>query len=224
MRKPGRWVGGLLLTAGLACGDDGTGPPGQPAIAKATPSGDAQSGAPGAQLPSPLRVTVHQGGVPEPLVTVTWTVSSGGGSVSPATSITGGSGIAQTIWTLGPSAGAQSVQASASGVSGSPVTFTATAQIPTASATVSVQNDIFSPDVVLLTVGGTVTFDYPASARQHNVLPVPPATIPSSPGAPAFLDGPRSFSVTFSSAGTFAFYCSNHGSPGTGMRGQIVVQ
>jgi plastocyanin len=224
MRKRGTWVGGFLLAAGLACGDDGTGPPGQPTIAQATPSGDAQLGAAGAQLSSPLRVTVTQGGAPEPLVTVTWTVTSGGGSVSPATTITGGSGIAQTTWTLGPSAGAQSVQASATGVSGSPVTFTATALVPTASATVSVQNDIFSPNVVLLTVGGTVTFDYPGSARGHNVLPVPPATIPSSPGAPTFLDGPRSFDVTFPSAGTFAFYCSNHGSPGTGMRGQIVVQ
>ena len=60
-------------------------------------------------------------------VTVTFTVSSGGGSVSSASATTNASGIASVTWTLGTSLGQNTMTASVSGLSGSPLTFTATA-------------------------------------------------------------------------------------------------
>lgn len=74
----------------------------------------------------PTAVTVKatdQFGNPAPGVTVTFAVTSGGGSVVTPVP-TGGDGTAQTTWTLGPTAGSQTMQAS--GV-GTPIVFTATA-------------------------------------------------------------------------------------------------
>lgn len=45
--------------------------------------------------------------------TITWTVLTGGGSVSPATSVTNAQGVASTTWTLGPAQGEQTLQARA---------------------------------------------------------------------------------------------------------------
>jgi hypothetical protein len=61
-------------------------------------------------------------------VTVTFAVTNGGGSVSGATPTTNSSGIATVgSWTLGTTAGSNALTATASGLSGSPVTFTASA-------------------------------------------------------------------------------------------------
>src|SRR5205823_8639834 len=61
---------------------------------------------------------------------VTFAVATGGGSVEPtAPVVTGANGIAAaTSWTLGATAGSNTLTASAagSGISGNPVTFTAT--------------------------------------------------------------------------------------------------
>ena len=64
--------------------------------------------------------------------TVSWAVASGGGSVSVAQSDTNSEGIAAVIWTLGTVAGDQTAIATASGLNGSPLTFTvnATADAP----------------------------------------------------------------------------------------------
>src|SRR5439155_14807172 len=61
-------------------------------------------------------------------VSVTFAVASGGGSVTPTTPVTtNASGIAEvTSWTLGPTAGPNSLTATSTGLTGSPVTFTAT--------------------------------------------------------------------------------------------------
>jgi hypothetical protein len=61
-------------------------------------------------------------------VSVTFAVASGGGTVVPTTALTTDvNGIAQvTSWTLGTTAGANTLTATATGLSGSPVTFTAT--------------------------------------------------------------------------------------------------
>src|SRR5207247_371767 len=54
-------------------------------------------------------------------------VTSGGGTVTPTTVSTNGSGIAAvTSWTLGGTAGTNTLTATAAGLTGSPVTFTAT--------------------------------------------------------------------------------------------------
>jgi hypothetical protein len=57
-------------------------------------------------------------------VSVVWTVSSGGGTLSPNVSNTDGQGIARSTWTLGSSVGTQ--QAAAAVVGAGSVTFAAT--------------------------------------------------------------------------------------------------
>ena len=59
-------------------------------------------------------------------VAVTWAVTKGGGSIPPS-STTNANGIATAPWTLGDTAGAQNATAAVSGLTGSPLTFTATA-------------------------------------------------------------------------------------------------
>jgi len=117
-----------------ACGGDGPptmNPPPPPpptrTVAKASPSGDGQTGVVQTALANPLRVLVTDGGAPEAGVSVTWGGSGTAASFSPSSSITDASGIAQTTWTLPRQAGAPSASATVSGAGGSPVSFTATA-------------------------------------------------------------------------------------------------
>ncbi|HKT60757.1 MAG TPA: Ig-like domain repeat protein [Gemmatimonadales bacterium] len=90
-------------------------------------SGDSQTAPVSAALPDPLVVEVTDGfGNPIPGVAIAWTVD-GGGSVSDATTTTGADGLTSVHRTLGPNAGTQRTLASAPGLAGSPVEFTATA-------------------------------------------------------------------------------------------------
>jgi len=101
-------------------------------------AGNAQSAAASTLLPTPLAVLVTDvGGNPIAARAITWAVVTGGGSVDSATSHTSVAGIATTRWTFGASAGAQSVSATSSGLTGSPLTFTATASGGVASTTVT---------------------------------------------------------------------------------------
>jgi hypothetical protein len=82
--------------------------------------------------PDPSVIVKDAGGNPVSGVQVTFAVASGGGSVSGATPSTNGSGIATVgSWTLGPTAGTNNNTLTAtitgSGISGNPVTFTASA-------------------------------------------------------------------------------------------------
>src|SRR5918994_1971193 len=70
-------------------------------------------------------------------VAVTWTVASGGGSVSPASATTGADGQASTGWTLGPSIGTQGVEASTPGAGSVRFEATATAGAPSLLALVT---------------------------------------------------------------------------------------
>ncbi|MEJ7809014.1 MAG: Ig-like domain-containing protein [Gemmatimonadaceae bacterium] len=91
-------------------------------------SGNGQSGVANAQLPSSLvvRVTDAAGnGVSG--ASVTWSVVSGGGTVSPSVVTTDAGGMASVRWTLGPQQGQQSVRASVGTLA--PVTFTASAGV-----------------------------------------------------------------------------------------------
>lgn len=70
-------------------------------------------------------------GNPKSGVTVTFAVASGGGSVSGATATTNADGVATVgEWRLGADPGTNTLTATATGYSGSPVTFTATAVAP----------------------------------------------------------------------------------------------
>jgi hypothetical protein len=90
-------------------------------------SGNAQVGAPGAQLGQPLRVqTLDFDGEPTAHLRVQWSVVSGAGEIEPRNSFSDADGIAQATWTLGASDGPQQVQAFVR--KGQPVIFEATAQ------------------------------------------------------------------------------------------------
>lgn len=215
----------LIVAAASACGGGDGAPTGgsTPTMAKASPSGDAQTGAPGAQLPDPLRVRITQGGNPVSGRTVNWSITSTGGQVNPATTQTGADGIASTVATLPASAGTMTVQAAASGVTGSPVSFGLTAAAIGLQANVQVVNNDFTPSSVSVRAGGTVTFTWGTGSVLHTVTPVAPATIPISPGHPALLSAPNEFVTTFPTQGTFTYFCTNHGTAQSGMRGTVTV-
>ncbi len=98
------------------------------AASLAVNGGNAQSGAISLALATPLSVAVTDAfGNAVAGVAVSWNVATGGGSLGNATTTTNSSGIATNSWTLGSLVGGQSVSASASGLAGSPVTFSATA-------------------------------------------------------------------------------------------------
>ncbi|MSR22975.1 MAG: hypothetical protein EXR92_05450 [Gemmatimonadetes bacterium] len=89
-------------------------------------SGDGQSVVRSGALPVDLTVHVRDRlGNSVSGVLVTFQVTTGGGSVTPASRMTGADGRASTAWTLGPQLGAQTVSAVTSGLT--PVQFTATA-------------------------------------------------------------------------------------------------
>ncbi len=85
--------------------------------------------------------------------TVSWSVASGGGSVSAAASTTNASGIASITWTLGTTPGSQSATATATGLSGSPLTYSATA----VAGPVSASHSTLSTDTTSLPADGTST-------------------------------------------------------------------
>jgi hypothetical protein len=131
-----------------------------PATQIAIGSGNGQTAAAGAALPAPLVVVVRDAAnSPVAGVTVNWAVTSGNGSVSGATSTTAADGQAQINWTLGSTIGSQSVAATVIGLTGSPVTFSATATAPPAtqmalvsgnSQTAAVNATLSAPLVVIV--------------------------------------------------------------------------
>ena len=91
-------------------------------------AGNGQSGVVGTALATADSVAVKNAvGLPVQGVPVHWAVGPAGGSMNPATSLTDVNGIASSRHTLGPGAGTQTATASVGGLTGSPVTFTATA-------------------------------------------------------------------------------------------------
>lgn len=76
-------------------------------------AGDGQEGLPEQPLPLPVEVRISdQWGNAIPDVTVTFEVLTGGGSVAPAEVTSNVEGTASTQWTLGPTAGEQTLGAS----------------------------------------------------------------------------------------------------------------
>ena len=89
-------------------------------------SGDNQSGTVSKPLANPVGVQLVDG-AGKAVSGVLVQFQTTGGSVAPASIATDNSGQAQTVWTLGPTAGAQTLTASAAG-SALTVTFTAQAK------------------------------------------------------------------------------------------------
>jgi hypothetical protein len=94
-------------------------------------SGDNQTGTAGQTLSSPLVVVAKDASAnPVSGIPVMFAITSGGGSLSTSQAATDASGQASTLLTLGASAGTTVVTATANGLAGSPVTFSATATPP----------------------------------------------------------------------------------------------
>ena len=82
---------------------------------------------------------------------------------------------------------------------------------------VTVQDNSFNPSSTTIAVGQTVTWTW-AGANQHNV------TWDSGSPAASPTQSSGTYQRTFSQAGTYAYHCTIHGSPGAGMHGTITVQ
>src|SRR4051812_17717367 len=106
-----------LAVAGCGGGDNTVQPIVPSTIAQC--AGMDQTGVVGLALADSLsvRVTDSQGN-PAPSVTVTWSVLSGDGTVSPGSSITHANGVASALFTLGPAEGPQQAQAAVAGLTG----------------------------------------------------------------------------------------------------------
>jgi hypothetical protein len=90
-------------------------------------SGNNQTAVAGAALAAPLVVRVADAnGNPISGATVTWATTAGGGHVSAATSTTDSTGQASVIATTGTTAGSNTFTAAIAGLTGSPVSFSAT--------------------------------------------------------------------------------------------------
>ncbi|HKW40094.1 MAG TPA: Ig-like domain-containing protein [Gemmatimonadales bacterium] len=97
------------------------------AAAVALNGGNAQTDTIGASLATPYSVKVTDANNnPVGGITVTWAVTSGGGSITPS-SVTSPTGIATATRILGTTAGPQGSTATITGLAGSPVSFVATA-------------------------------------------------------------------------------------------------
>jgi adhesin/invasin len=170
-------IGVTLIT--LACGGGGGGTPPGPTptqIAKtATNNGDSQVGPTGQALPTPLAVVVRDASNASVTgVTVSWAAAAGSGSVTPQSN-TDANGVATATWTLGANAGPLTATASKSGLTGSPVTFSATGQIQ--GATQLTQTTAASGNGQTDTVLATLANPYRVIARDQNNAPVAGLTV-----------------------------------------------
>ena len=111
-----------LVTSFAACGGDKpSGPSGAPTQLVAT-SSLSLAGRAGLVAPESLAVVASNPSGVRPNVVVTFTVLTGGGSLSSATAITNSLGVAQVRWTYGGLVGAQTVRATVDTIT--PVVFT----------------------------------------------------------------------------------------------------
>ena len=119
----------LLVAVSLSCGGDGPNPPTPEPAVLAMAGGDGQSAPVGTPLPNPLVVEVlDDAGDPAPGVPVQWE-AIGGGSVSAVVVNTGEDGRSSVQRVLGTQPGEQTTTATVAGLEGSPVEFTATAEV-----------------------------------------------------------------------------------------------
>lgn len=185
----------------------------------AASAGNNQTATVSEELPVPFQVTVKdQFGNPVAGTSVAWAVTAGGGSIAPPTTTSSAAGVASATLTLGPAAGANTATATSTGLTGSPVTFTATGEVVPATSEVDVGNDFFQPASIQVSPGTTVTWTWNAGAGSHSV---------QSLGSPSFMSstimsgGGSSYSVTFNTPGTYQYDCAVHG---TAMSGTVIVQ
>ena len=177
-------------------------------------SGNNQSAAPGAALPSPLVVRVTNAGS-DPLsgIDVAWTVVTGGGMLGSTSSATNAQGEASNTYTLGPNSGANQVSAAVADMTNINATFTATGVAGTG-ANVSIGDNFYNPVSVAVSTGESVLWEWTGD-NPHTVT-FDDMNITSSSTQTS-----GTFTATFPNSGTFTYFCSVHGR--TVMSGQVVV-
>jgi len=195
------------------------------------PGGDGQTGEIGSQLASPVQARVtdqHGNGVQG--IAVDWAAT--GGTPSSPSVTSNASGVSSVNVTVDGPAGPIVITATAGQLSGSPLTFNATAVMPApppTSIAITVGNDFFrsnrnqtSPADDTVAVGGTVTWTWAPTAVSHTVTSNPPPGFTSSSTQAA----PSNYQFTFPTAGTYRYYCAVHASAAStgGMIGRIVVK
>jgi plastocyanin len=114
---------------------------------------------------------------------------------------------------LSANLGAHTATATATGLGGSPATFTTTAANIT-NVTVGGATNVFNPANVTIALNGTVVWTWAASnVLQHNITFAAggPSNIPDQASGTA--------NRTFAAAGTFNYQCTNH----VGMTGSVTV-
>lgn len=119
--------GGLVAACSSSTKPDDSVDPGPPVNIQST-SVTSQSAAVGGNVGARPTVRVTDAdGISVPGVEVIFAVTAGGGSLTSAVRTTDAQGLAQVgSWTLGPAEGANTVTATSTGLTGSPVTFNAT--------------------------------------------------------------------------------------------------
>jgi hypothetical protein len=183
-------------------------------------SGDGQVGVGGTPLGSPfVAKVVDQYGNGIPGTTVTWTATTGGGSVTPATQATGTDGASTATGTLGASEVADTYAASAAGV---PTTLTFAAKrnpyrlvyTDPAAGTVRLVRNAASTDstVVLDFVVSTAParavysagFDLPLDAKKVALSATSPIALPATPPLNPGAATPRALSAQLPTKGPLA--------------------
>jgi hypothetical protein len=123
-------LGSILAACSSSTKEDNTVDPGPPAVLVAS-SATTQNATVGA--PAPVRPAVKVtdiDGIGVPGVQVLFSVTGGGGSLTGGTITTNATGVATVgSWTMGASAGANTLTATVDGLDGSPITFTANATV-----------------------------------------------------------------------------------------------
>lgn len=196
-------------------------------VSMALASGNNQVGDTGKALANPLKVkVVDQFGNGTGGVIVVWASTSDSASVAPTNAPSDATGISQTVVTLGDTVGPVTITATKAGLTGSPVTFHATVQLPPPippTAAVDIGDDFFksshnatqNPAVDTVAVGGQVTWTW-TGAVNHSV---------QSTGSPSFtsstIQASGTYQRAFNVAGTYHYDCAVHGAI---MSGIIVVK
>ncbi|MEP6572174.1 MAG: hypothetical protein ABJD11_05740 [Gemmatimonadota bacterium] len=91
---------------------------------------------------------------------------------------------------------------------------------PPSAIAITLNSTSFSPAVDTVAASGTVTWNW--ASNQHDIVST---GSPAFTGTAAVYDMPYTYGpITFPVAGSYVFYCSQHGSPAGGMRGTIVVE
>jgi plastocyanin len=217
------WLTGLELTA---CGGEGTNPTASGPPAAVFVQGDSGTGPVGTSIPVPLVILANGAQSPIPVADwpVTFTVTAGGGAITPATARSNHQGnVLGAMWTLGPTAGIQTASVGISGYGGPAPVLHALAYVTSPpGVTIGENGTTFVPDSVEISVGTLFAFTWSGPAN-HNVMMVNPpffycpldATDPGCTAPPPW-------------PGVYRYYCSIHGAvvngQPTGMAGVVVVK